>query len=145
MAVVRYYATRSLTGGVTLAQQITRNLPLASPGGLNRSRQVFKSTKTSLARLRETIYLNGEVSWACQSIPLRGLTQTQLDLIMFLESVEAGESFEFSPYQIVGDTITWLNAVLDGNGYQEARAAAVGGTTKGAGDYFQYGFVIVER
>lgn len=145
MAVVRYYALRSLTGGVTLNQQITRNLPL-STNGLTRDRSVFKSGHVSIARLRETLFYAAEVSWQCQSIPLRGTTQTQLDLVMFLDSVDRGEVFEFSPYQVVGDTISWANACCEDQGYTESRVLPIGGTGtngKGAGDYFQYGFRIV--
>lgn len=140
MAVVRYTAARSLTGGVTLGQTVTANLSLAA---LTRSRKANKISRSPIQRpgIRETIYYGYEIMWDAQSIPLTG--SAALNLVMFLDSVESGAGFEFSPYQVVGDSITWRNVVLDSEGYTESRTRARG-TGNGINDYFSYAFTMVE-
>lgn len=113
MASVRYIAKRSLTGGVTASQTVTYELPIRY-AGLSRTRQPQAITSRSLAGLRETYYYNAEQSWRCSSIPLSGFALEQL--VMFLDSVEDGQEFEFDPE----GAAAWREVYIE-PGYDETR------------------------
>jgi|SRR5690606_14037260 len=117
MPVVRFTATRSLIGGVSLNDPVTYDLP-AAYAGMPRSRRLAKTTRVSMGGRRETYVDRTEVGYDVFTKPL---TSTQRDaLVMFLDSVEQGEEFEFAPSNSAGDSpIAWLTAELDGDGYIE--------------------------
>lgn len=117
MPVVRFTATRSLIAGVSSNAQVTYDLPVRY-GGIARSRSPVKTTRASMSGRRETYVDRTDISY---DIATKPLDSTQRDaLVMFLDSVEAGEEFEFAPENKASDSpITWLNAELDGDGYTE--------------------------
>ena len=119
MPVIRFTATRSLIGGVSLNDTVTYDLPVRY-AGMARSRRAVKTTRASMSGRRETYVDRTEVAYDVATKPL---TPTQRDaLVMFLDSVEEGEEFEFAPQNSAGDSpITWLNAEIDGDGYGESR------------------------
>lgn len=123
MPVVRFTATRSLIGGVSLNDTVTYDLP-ARYAGMVPERRVFASKHVSIARLRETYYEAGERAYSFNTKPL---TSTQLDALkMFLDSCEAGEAFEFDPDHSAADggSIVWSDAELDAAGYSETPDAS---------------------
>lgn len=117
MPVVRFTATRSLIGGVSLNDTVTYDVP-ARYAGMPRTKQVVKTTRVSMGGRRETYVDRKEVSY---DIATKPLTATQRNaLVMFLDSVENGEAFEFAPNNSAGDSpISWEDAEVDGEGYTE--------------------------
>lgn len=139
MAVVRYNATRALISGVSINDQVTLDLELAT---LDPAHGVMRTVHISLAREREVIYDSEEDSWTAQSIPLAQGDAD--DLRMFLSSVQAGEAFEFAPYNRDGDSpLDYVAVVIGSDGYKEQRVSSARGGG-GADDYFVYSFTIIE-
>lgn len=112
MPTVRYTAQRSLIPGVTAGASRTYVLPVRY-AGMSRNRAVFKNTRRSLSGRRETYYESVENSYQVSTKPLTA--QQQALLVMFLDSVEQGETFEFAPTDSV-----FSDAITDG-GYDETR------------------------
>src|SRR5690606_13582016 len=135
MPVVRYMAKRSLISGVTEGDLITHDLPVAY-AGMNRTRRVYATTRRALSGARETYHENSENSWDIRTPPLEQAEYAPL--VMFLESVEAGEAFEFAPDGAAGDpVIAWRSARMDSSGYEERRHDNLD-------SLMQYSFTIVE-
>lgn len=94
MPLVRYNATRSLTLGVAVGQQLVQAIPARYAGQI-RQRSVVSNTRVSMSGRREHYFERGEDAW---SISTKPLTETEAaELVMFLDSVEQGETFEFEP------------------------------------------------
>lgn len=94
MPLVRYNATRSLTTGVAVGQQIVQAIP-ARYAGQTRQRSVISNTRVSMSGRRETYFERAEDAWSISTKPLTDVEQAEL--VMFLDSVERGETFEFEP------------------------------------------------
>lgn len=138
MSVVSYTALRELTGGASENDTIVLDLQLQ---GLDLGRNVERSVHTSLNGDRETVYIRGETTWNASTRPLTG--QDVSNMIMFLASVESGQSFSFSAYQTSADSpITYSTVVLSNTGFSQPRAVMKGGG--GSNDYFTFGFSLVE-
>ena len=134
MPVVRFTATRSLIGGVSLNDTVTYDLPVRY-AGMNRTRQVTKTTRVSMGGRRETYVDRREVAYDISSKPLDATQRNAL--VMFLDSVDAGEALEFAPNNSAGDSpISWEDAEVDGDGYTESRAPELDSMTS-------FGFRIV--
>lgn len=118
MAIVRYTASRSLTGGVILGATVTLTLPIMY-AGMTRDRRIFSTRRRSLSGKRETYYESDENAWSCQTKPLKPSEQDQL--VMFLDSVERGEQFLFAK----DNSSAYVNALLDQPGYSEQRNPAL--------------------
>lgn len=118
MAVVRFTATRSLIGGVSLNDTITYNLPVRY-AGMRRSREVFQATRRSMGGRREAYRETVENRYGISTKPL---TATQAAaLVMFLDSTESREEFEFAPNNVSSDpSPAWADSVREGDGYEEA-------------------------
>jgi hypothetical protein len=92
---VTYTAKRSLIAGHTGGSEYSLDLRLVE-GGLGVGRKVGSETQRSLSDKTETLYYFGKTTWAAIALVLNSTEQAAL--IEFLHSVEAGESFIFSPY-----------------------------------------------
>ena len=143
MAVASYLAKRSFTGGAVLDDPIVKNLTLAD---LGESRNVERSEAISIGGQREYMYDRAENSWQCTYIPVAIGSADELQLRMFLDSIESGQVFSFSPYDESTDSpIDYRNVIVSSNGWQAARVMKVGGATRGASDYVQFSFTVVEH
>ena len=113
MPSVRFVATRSLVTGVTQGATVVYTLPMRY-AGMGRGRSVFKSTRRSLSGRRETYAESAEDSYQISS---KALTETQRKaLVMFLDSVEQGDTFGFAPTDG-----SFSDAFLEGGGHDESR------------------------
>lgn len=113
MPSVRFTATRSLVTGVSLGATVVYTLPVRY-AGMSRNRSVMKTTRRSMSGRRETYYESVENQYQISTKPL---TQVQKDaLVMFLDSVERGETFGFAP-----SDGSFSDSVLEGSGYDEIR------------------------
>jgi hypothetical protein len=119
MAVVRYTAKRSLQPPTTVDTVVTYDLPIAY-AGLTRARVVNVVHHRSLTGAQAAYYYAGQQAWDIQTKPVVW-DPTGALLVQFLDSVESGEAFEFSPGQFAseGGSISWTNVVLDSDGYVE--------------------------
>ena len=95
MAAVTYTAKRSLIAGHTAGASYSLDLRIVE-GGLTVSRKVGSETQRSLSDKTETLYYFGKTGWAATALVLDSTERAAL--AEFLHSVEAGESFTFSPY-----------------------------------------------
>jgi len=143
MAVASYLAKRSFTGGAVLDDPIVKNLTLAD---MEPSRSVDRTDAKSIGGQRETIYDFAENHWQCSFKPVVVGTTAELELLMFLNSIESGQVFSFAPYSESTDSpIGYTNVVIESNGWHASRVMKVGGATRGASDYLQYSFTLVEH
>ena len=141
MPIVKFTAKRSLASGISLNDEVTMAVKLRRSDGLTRGRTVEAERRTSLGGRREMYYHRADVSWAAVSIPISGTDVARM--VMFLDSVESAETFEFAPYDSVGDSpIDWRDCILEPSGYTETREVPTG--SSGNADYFSYAFRIVE-
>jgi hypothetical protein len=92
---VTYTAKRSLIAGHTAGSQYSLDLRLVE-GGLGVGRKVGSETQRSLSDKTETLYFYGKTTWSAIALVLNSTERAAL--AEFLHSVEAGESFTFSPY-----------------------------------------------
>jgi hypothetical protein len=129
MPSVRYVARRSLVPSIVTETTVTLVLRVRY-AGMNRSRRVFKNVHRALSGRRETYYEKGERSWSIGTIPLTA--NDSANMVMFLDSVEDGQQFEFDP-----DGSGWLNVVFEQDGYSEPRQPE-------RDNMFAYQFDIVE-
>lgn len=136
MACVRYTATRSVIAGHTAGVAYELNLQLSD---LERQRNPAREQAVSIGGRRETIYHRAEITWRARTIPL-SLTEVAA-MREFLDSVEAGEQFEFDPYGSAGSA-TYTNAKISSRGYTESRTVRRG--DGGGGDFFALGFQLIE-
>lgn len=107
MPAVTYTAKRSLIAGHTAASQYSLDLRLVE-GGLGVGRKVGSETQRSLSDKTETLYYFGKTTFAAIALVLNSTERAAL--IEFLHSVEAGESFTFSPYGSVASMGTTFTA-----------------------------------
>jgi hypothetical protein len=110
---VQFTATRSLYL-VTAGTVVNYSLPVRY-AGMERSKATFGTTRRSLSGARETYYESTEYSYAISTIPLSDAKRLQLR--MFLDSVEQGESFLFSH----DGAATMETAYLEPRDYSESR------------------------
>lgn len=138
MAHVRYNATRSLVTGHAQGSQQFIDLTLES---LTRQRRSQKAEQVALSGKTYTTYRYGSVLWACTTAP-RTWAQT-LQMREFLDSVEDGVEFVFSPTSQYGDSPADLHqVVMDSDGYEERRSVRRG--DGGGDDYFDFRFTLRE-
>jgi hypothetical protein len=95
MPAVTFTAKRSLIGGHSSGSQYSLDLRLVE-GGLGVGRKVGSETQRSLSDRTETLYFYGKRTWSLIALVLNSTERAALE--EFLHSVEAGESFTFSPY-----------------------------------------------
>ena len=138
MSVVSYTAKRSLTGGASVDDTIVLDLLLRDT--LARSRMPVRSEAVAMSGSRESLYDRGEESWQGTTQVL--FTQNALNMVMFLDSAEDGQVFQFAPYNSSGDSpIDYRNATLVPAPYTEAREIPTGTPVN---DGFSYAFQLVE-
>lgn len=113
MPSVLYTATRALFDAGA-GDSVEYTLPVRY-AGIGESKQVFGTTRRSLAGVRETYYEDSERTYSIQTIPLDQDQWRRLK--QFLDSVEAGELFQFSP----DGTTAYSSAYLDPPGYDVSR------------------------
>ncbi len=102
MPLVRYNATRSLVTGVASGQEVIYALPARYAGQI-RQHAVASTTRVSMSGRRENYHERTEDAWAVSTKPL---TAAEADeLVMFLDSVEHGEGFDFDPDVIQGPNV----------------------------------------
>lgn len=100
MAAVVYDAKRSLIAGHSQGVQYTLNLRIVE-GGLSIARKVGTEVQRSLSDKTETLYYYGKTTW---NVAVLALSSSEvLALQEFLHSVEALETFTFSPYGVAGN------------------------------------------
>jgi hypothetical protein len=110
---VRFTATRSLIPGVSQGATVVYTLPVRY-AGMSRTRSVVKHTRRSLSGRRETYAESTENSYQISTKPLTPTQQPHL--VMFLDSVEEGETFGFAPTDEA-----FSDSILEGAGYEETR------------------------
>jgi hypothetical protein len=84
---------------------------------MERSKATFGTTRRSLSGARETYYESTEYAYAISTIPLSD--EKRLQLRMFLDAVEQGESFLFSH----DGAAAMETAYLEPRDYSESRIA----------------------
>lgn len=100
MTAVVYNAKRSLIAGHTSGTQYTLNLRVTE-AGLTIGRKVGADVQRTLSDKTETLYYFGKTTWNVTALAMNG---TELAALQeFLHSVEAQESFTFSPYGVSGN------------------------------------------
>ena len=121
---VRYFVIRSeLTASPTrIGTQQTLRVILST---MDRIRRPMKQTNTALGGQTQTIYYRGDVLWAFSHTPVTG--NAHLQLREFLDSVEAGETWELDP----GDGTGFRNMYLESTTYTEIRVVKTGGGPTG--------------
>lgn len=140
MSVVRYTAKRSLTGGASAEDTIVRDLQLFD---LIEGRQATRSESVALGGQREYVYDRGENTWQAIHKPIQIGSTQELQLRMFLDSVESGEVFEFAPYDLSTDSpINYRNVQITSDGWNAQRFRT--GVAGGGSDYVQVRFSFVE-
>jgi hypothetical protein len=107
VAAVTYTAKRGLIAGHTAGAQYSLDLRLVE-GGLGVGRKVGAETQRTLSDKIETLYFFGKTTWAAIALVLNATERAAL--AEFLHSVEAGESFTFSPYGTVAAMGTTYSA-----------------------------------
>lgn len=140
MSVVRFTAKRALAAGTSLNDLVTMELSLTVNGGLTYERQPSTTVRETISGKLEYIYFAVKESWTATTIPLRSIDSDKV--LMFLASCEAGEVFLWSPYQNVGDTYVFVNAVVVPGPWAQNRGAHVDGSGNGQSDYFTYSVTI---
>lgn len=116
MPSVQYTALRSLSG-VIVGTLVNYNIPTRYAGMLH-TKQSVGSTRVSLSGQRERWQVRVEHSYAITTPPLDAAKQVLMR--MFLDSVEQGESFLFSP---TGGA--FATAYLDSLDYDEPRHPSI--------------------
>ena len=95
MTAVVYTAKRSVIAGHTSGSQYSLNLRITE-GGLSIGRKVGAEVQRTLSDKTETLYYYGKTTW---SVSAMVTSSSELAALQeFLHSVEAQESFTFSPY-----------------------------------------------
>jgi len=137
VTAVTYVATRSVTGAHVAGNTYSLDLPclIATPGD---SRQPNVVTNEALSGARETFRFHAIKSYDIQLLPLTGTKLAQV--LEFLDSVEAGESFQFDMYGSVATPVAPVAASLETAGYTQTRYQSVG--QGGANDYFTMNFKV---
>jgi hypothetical protein len=140
MAAVVYTAKRSVIAGHSVDAQYTLNLRIVE-GGLSMSRKVGAEVQRTLSDKTETLYYYGKTAW---NVTALAMTSTELaELQEFLHSVEAQESFTFSPYGVAGSLgTTYTVRRVQGN-YSLERLDGTGGNNP-ANDAMRVNFEIEE-
>lgn len=141
MAVVQFTAKRSLAAGFSLNDTVTMNLILAPTNGMTAGREVSRIVRTTISLKREIVYFGADLDWEFRTIPLSSTDAGKHR--MFLDSCEAGEVFLFSPYQVVGDTYGWSNAIISSEGWTEERIH-IDSVLHGQNDRFTFSFTILK-
>ena len=139
MGAVTYTAKRSLIAGHTAGAQYSLDLRIVE-GGLGVGRKVGTEQQRTLSDKTETLYYFGKTRWNVAVLVLNATERAAL--AEFLHSVEAGESFVFSPYGTVaamGTTYTVRRVAFD---YSFERLEATGATP--ADDAMRVSFDIEE-
>lgn len=123
MTAATYTAKRSVISGHSAGTAYTLNLRVTEQG-LQIGRKVGADVQRTLSDKTETLYYYGKTSW---NVAVLVTSSTELAALQeFLHSVEAQESFTFSPYGVSGNmgttyTVRRVNANyslerLDGTG-----------------------------
>lgn len=123
MTAATYTAKRSVISGRSAGTAYTLNLRVTEQG-LQIGRKVGADVQRTLSDKTETLYYYGKTSW---NVAVLVTSSTELAALQeFLHSVEAQESFTFSPYGVSGNmgttyTVRRVNANyslerLDGTG-----------------------------
>lgn len=125
MAAVTYNAKRSIIAGHTAQTQYTLNLRIVE-AGLSFSRKVGAEIQRTLSDKTETLYYYGKNGWNVTALVMNS---TELAAIQeFLHSVEAQESFTFSPYGVSGNMGTTYTVRRVAGNYSLERLDGTGGT-----------------
>ncbi len=147
MITVEFTAKRNLTGTHAVGDSVTLSFSAQEP--LTPTRKVSRTVQTSLSGARETIYNHGLWSFDVITAPVSGATLETL--LEFLMSVEDGETFDFSPWEMpsgnpsplpsrwVGQPIT---CQLDSETVSLQLLASHG--TGGSEDWYTASFTVVE-
>jgi hypothetical protein len=147
MITVEFTAKRNLTGTHAVGDSVTLSFSAQEP--LTPTRKVSRTVQTSLSGARETIYNNGLWSFDVITEPVAGATLETL--LEFLMSVESGEVFDFSPWEMPGGNPTplpdrWvgqpLNCELDSESFSLTPLAIQG--TGGSEDWYVATFTVIE-
>ena len=140
--VVNYVALRSLVGGVSVNDSIVRDLQAFD---LVEGRNVERSEQVAISGARQITYDRGENTWNVTHIPIVIGSTDEIHIRMFLDSVESGQVFSFSPYDESTDSpIAYRNVQVTSKGWTADRVLKKGGATRGASDYVQHSFMLVE-
>lgn len=99
MTAVVYNAKRSLIAGHSSGTQYTLNLRVTE-AGLTIGRKVGADVQRTLSDKTETLYYFGKTTWSVTALAMGSEIPA---LQEFLHSVEAQESFTFSPYGVSGN------------------------------------------
>ncbi len=99
MTAVVFNAKRSLIAGHSAGVEYTLNLRVVE-GGMTIGRKVGSEVQRTLSDKTETLYFYGKTTWNV-TVLVTGSTE-RAALQEFLHSVEAQESFTFSPYGVAG-------------------------------------------
>ena len=113
----------------TLDRNYTRQVTLKS---LDQSRKAIRKEAISLSGRRQYTYQRGETLTKCKTTPMTGADVR--DFVEFLNSVEAGETFEFDDGLGGG----FLSVMIVSQGYNRTRSVRLGGG--GGSDYFTFGW-----
>ena len=142
MSFVRYTAARSLiqASPTRLGQEFDFQLRLRT---MTQGRDVVRKESIALSGDQETVRFRGAKRWQATTAHVaRGTTEFS-QMREFLDSVEGGETFEFDPYGIVGDSPADLrNVKITSKGYNETRSVQRG--AGGGVDLFSWSFSLRE-
>jgi hypothetical protein len=147
MITVEFTAKRNLTGAHAVGDSVTLSFSAQEP--FTPTRNVSRTVQTSLSGARETIYNNGLWSFDVTTEPVSGATLETL--LEFLQSVEDGETFDFSPWEMPGGNpdplpSRWvgqpLNCQLDSDSFSLQPIANQG--TGGSEDWYVASFTVIE-
>ena len=95
MTAVVYTAKRSVIAGHSSGTSYSLNVRVVE-GGLTISRKVGSEVQRTLSDKTETLYYFGKTAWSVSVMPIGSSELAALQ--EFLHSVEAQETFTFSPY-----------------------------------------------
>jgi hypothetical protein len=100
---------------------------------MDRQRRAKKKVNTALGGQQRTVYYRGETVWKFAHTPVTG--NAHLQLREFLDSVEAGETWELDP----GDGTGYRDMYIESTNYTERRVVKTGGGP--IGDFYTFAWV----
>lgn len=135
MTAVTYTAAREVIAGHIVDTEYTIDLRLIT---LDRGKDVRKEPSVSMSGNTETVLWRNLKTWKVTTGAVRW---EQLGLVReFLESVIAGETFQYDEFGSADAPFDPISCVVDGV-YSEDRAIRKGGDS-GRNDYFRFTFSI---
>lgn len=123
MTAVVYTAKRSVIAGHSSGSSYSLDLRVAE-GGLTISRKVGSEVQRTISDKTETLYYFGKTAWSVSVMPIGSSELAALQ--EFLHSVEAQETFTFSPYGTVSALGTTYSARLVQSNYTLERMDRTG-------------------